>query len=31
MAGLLGIQVVCEGVETEEHLQFLKKIGCEIG
>ena len=31
MAGFLGIQVVCEGVETEEHLRFLKEIGCEVG
>ncbi|WP_195268518.1 bifunctional diguanylate cyclase/phosphodiesterase [Eubacterium sp. 1001713B170207_170306_E7] len=31
MAEYLGIQVVCEGVETEEHLRFLKEIGCEIG
>ena len=25
----LGLQPLCEGVETEEHYEFLKKIGCE--
>lgn len=25
----LGIKPLCEGVETEEHYQFLKQIGCE--
>ncbi len=25
----MGIQPLCEGVETEEHYQFLKEIGCD--
>jgi EAL domain-containing protein (putative c-di-GMP-specific phosphodiesterase class I) len=25
----LGVKPLCEGVETEEHYQFLKQIGCE--
>ncbi|QFJ53555.1 GGDEF and EAL domain-containing protein [Pseudobutyrivibrio xylanivorans] len=25
----MGIKPLCEGVETEEHYQFLKEIGCE--
>ena len=29
MAKKLGIHTVAEGVETAEHLQFLKEIGCE--
>ena len=29
MAKSLGIQTLAEGVETEEHLEFLKSIGCE--
>lgn len=30
MAKELSISVVCEGVETEEQLAFLKQIGCDI-
>ncbi|SKB69620.1 diguanylate cyclase (GGDEF) domain-containing protein [Lachnospiraceae bacterium] len=29
MAKSLGIHTLAEGVETEEHVQFLKSIGCE--
>nr|MCR5187437.1 EAL domain-containing protein [Treponema sp.] len=29
MAKSLGIGTVCEGVETKEHAEFLKEIGCE--
>ncbi len=29
MAKKLGIHTVAEGVETKEHLQFLREIGCE--
>nr|MCR5775595.1 EAL domain-containing protein [Lachnospiraceae bacterium] len=29
MAKSLDIGTVCEGVETEEHAEFLKEIGCE--
>jgi hypothetical protein len=29
MAKLLGIHTLCEGVETKEQFEFLKKIGCE--
>lgn len=29
MAKELGIHTLAEGVETEEHLEFLKSIGCE--
>ena len=25
----MGLLPLCEGVETEEHYEFLKKIGCE--
>ena len=28
MASALGVDTVCEGVETEEQLQFLMEIGC---
>ena len=28
MATTLGLETVCEGVETEEHENFLKEIGC---
>jgi EAL domain-containing protein (putative c-di-GMP-specific phosphodiesterase class I) len=30
MAHCLGIQVVAEGVETEEQLDLLKGIGCDM-
>ena len=29
MAKKLNLEVVCEGVETKEHVEFLKSIGCE--
>lgn len=29
MANKLNLEVVCEGVETIEHVKFLKSIGCE--
>ncbi|MCR5091224.1 MAG: EAL domain-containing protein [Bacilli bacterium] len=29
LAKSLGIQTLCEGVETQEHFDFLKSIGCE--
>ena len=25
----MGLTTVCEGVESEAHYEFLKKIGCE--
>ncbi len=28
MAFAIGVDTICEGVETEEQLQFLKEIGC---
>ena len=28
MAGSLGVDTVCEGVETEEQVNFLREIGC---
>ncbi len=31
MAHALGLTVVAEGVETEEQLKILEKIGCDIG
>lgn len=31
MTQKLDIQVVCEGVETEEQVELLRQIGCEIG
>ncbi len=30
MAKKLGIQTVAEGVETKEHVNFLKEVGCDI-
>lgn len=30
MAKELNIKIVCEGVETQTHLQFLKDCGCDI-
>ena len=29
IAESMGLEPLCEGVETEEHFEFLKKIGCE--
>ncbi|RGZ00423.1 EAL domain-containing protein [Clostridium sp. AM58-1XD] len=31
LAHTLDIQVVCEGIETMEHLKLLQKIGCDYG
>ncbi|MBV1910477.1 MAG: EAL domain-containing protein [Kangiellaceae bacterium] len=31
MADRLGIQVVAEGIETKEQLEYLKKFGCNYG
>lgn len=31
MAKRLGMQTLCEGVETEEQLRFLRDVGCEKG
>lgn len=31
MAKELGFQVICEGVETDEQIELLKNIGCELG
>lgn len=30
MAHTMGVQVVCEGVEQIEHINFLKEIGCDF-
>lgn len=30
MAKKLNVTVLCEGVETEEQVQFLRKIGCDL-
>ena len=30
MAKDIGMKTLCEGVETKEHLDFLKEIGCEM-
>ena len=30
MAEGLGIEVICEGVETEEQIEILKKVGCHL-
>lgn len=31
LAHVLGMRVVCEGVEQPAHLQFLQEIGCDYG
>jgi EAL domain-containing protein (putative c-di-GMP-specific phosphodiesterase class I) len=31
MAHTLNLEVVAEGIETLDHLQFLKKTACEVG
>lgn len=31
MAAGLGIEIVCEGVESEEHVKLLSEMGCPIG
>lgn len=31
LAHTLDMKVVCEGVERQEHVDFLKKIGCDYG
>ena len=28
-AKAMGVSPLCEGVETKEHFEFLKEIGCE--
>ncbi len=30
MAHAMGLKVICEGVETEEHLNFLKAHDCNF-
>jgi EAL domain-containing protein (putative c-di-GMP-specific phosphodiesterase class I) len=31
MARALGLDVVAEGIETQEHLDTLRRLGCELG
>lgn len=31
MAHALGIKVIAEGIETEEQLRMLQKLGCDLG
>jgi EAL domain-containing protein (putative c-di-GMP-specific phosphodiesterase class I) len=31
MAGSLGIQLIAEGVDREEHVNFLRLLGCQEG
>ena len=31
LAHALDIRVVCEGVETRDHVEFLRGIGCDCG
>jgi EAL domain-containing protein (putative c-di-GMP-specific phosphodiesterase class I) len=31
LAHTLGLKVVAEGIETEEQMEMLKRLGCEIG
>ena len=31
LAHNLGLKVVAEGIESEDHIQLLKKLGCDVG
>ncbi len=30
LAHTMGVQIVCEGAETEQHVNFLREIGCDF-